>query len=255
MLALLASGDEVVCSAAVYGGVYHFANDVLPRYGITPRFVRPEQLANPAAVLKSLLRMVKPTGRICLVEYRLLGDTAKHIKAEHRMSVKQVLADVAAAYRAELKSLGDAGVPHMIFINKIDRLEGSLGDTIAALQALVGPRRLLLLTLVILCILLFPIMGLSIGSSLATGSRPHLRLLTYNVDSGNRGVEKLVQQIAVAVFDVDEIESCLARDHGRRHHEFLAALGLLRRDSEHLVALALHRLAHSPSARSTAAGV
>ncbi|MGE4044445.1 MAG: elongation factor G [Acetobacteraceae bacterium] len=34
-----------------------------------------------------------------------------------------------------LKTLADEGIPHLIFINKIDRLEGSIGDTLAALQA------------------------------------------------------------------------------------------------------------------------
>jgi len=34
-----------------------------------------------------------------------------------------------------LKALADEGVPHMIFINKIDTLEGSIADTLAALQA------------------------------------------------------------------------------------------------------------------------
>ena len=33
-----------------------------------------------------------------------------------------------------LKALADAGVPHLVFINKIDTLEGSLRDTLAALQ-------------------------------------------------------------------------------------------------------------------------
>lgn len=34
-----------------------------------------------------------------------------------------------------LKQLADDGVPHLIFINKIDTLDGSIGDTLAALQA------------------------------------------------------------------------------------------------------------------------
>ena len=58
MLALLSSGDEVVCSTAVYGGVYHFAHDVLPRYGIVPRFVTPEQLADPAAVISPRTKLL-----------------------------------------------------------------------------------------------------------------------------------------------------------------------------------------------------
>jgi len=34
-----------------------------------------------------------------------------------------------------MKALADAGVPHVVFINKIDTLEGSVRDTLAALQA------------------------------------------------------------------------------------------------------------------------
>ena len=34
-----------------------------------------------------------------------------------------------------LKLLADQGVPHIVFINKIDTLEGSVRDTLAALQA------------------------------------------------------------------------------------------------------------------------
>ena len=34
-----------------------------------------------------------------------------------------------------LKLLADQGVPHMLFINKIDTLDGSVRDTLAALQA------------------------------------------------------------------------------------------------------------------------
>ena len=33
-----------------------------------------------------------------------------------------------------LKLLADQGVPHMLFVNKIDTLEGSVSDTLAALQ-------------------------------------------------------------------------------------------------------------------------
>src|SRR3984957_10462568 len=37
-----------------------------------------------------------------------------------------------------LKLLADQGVPHMLFINKIETLEGSVGDTMAALQGYAG---------------------------------------------------------------------------------------------------------------------
>ena len=37
-----------------------------------------------------------------------------------------------------LKRLADEGIPHMLFINKIDTLEGSVSDTLAALQGFAG---------------------------------------------------------------------------------------------------------------------
>ena len=33
------AGDEVVCSAAIYGGTLHLLQDLLARFGVTPRFV------------------------------------------------------------------------------------------------------------------------------------------------------------------------------------------------------------------------
>src|SRR5438552_13860401 len=45
LVAQLKAGDEVVCSAAIYGGTLHLLQDVLGRFGITPRFVSLEDLA------------------------------------------------------------------------------------------------------------------------------------------------------------------------------------------------------------------
>jgi elongation factor G len=44
----------------------------------------------------------------------------------------------AATVAPLLKTLRDEGVPHILFINKIDTLDGSLADTLAALQAYAG---------------------------------------------------------------------------------------------------------------------
>jgi predicted methyltransferase len=44
-------------------------------------------------MLAKMQEALKPGGRVALVEYRLLGDTAAHIKQEHRMSVDQVMAE------------------------------------------------------------------------------------------------------------------------------------------------------------------
>jgi cystathionine beta-lyase/cystathionine gamma-synthase len=51
LLALLKSGDEVVCSAAIYGGTLHLLADLFPRYGIQARFATIEELARPERVI------------------------------------------------------------------------------------------------------------------------------------------------------------------------------------------------------------
>lgn len=55
------------------------------------------EFEDPKAMLADMHRALKPGGKVALLEYRLLGDTAKHIKPEHRMSVKQVLAEWSPA--------------------------------------------------------------------------------------------------------------------------------------------------------------
>ena len=45
LLGLLQSGDEVVCSSAIYGGTLHLLADLLPKFGITARFASIEELA------------------------------------------------------------------------------------------------------------------------------------------------------------------------------------------------------------------
>lgn len=49
------------------------------------------EFQQPVPMLAKMREALKPEGRIALVEYRLLGDTAAHIKQDHRMSVEQVL--------------------------------------------------------------------------------------------------------------------------------------------------------------------
>src|SRR5690349_6390581 len=50
LMAHVQAGDEVVCSAAIYGGTLHLLEDVLARFGVTPRFVSLEELANPERI-------------------------------------------------------------------------------------------------------------------------------------------------------------------------------------------------------------
>ena len=51
------------------------------------------ELQNPEPMLHRMREALSPTGRVALVEFRLEGDSAAHIRTEHRMSVEQVLAE------------------------------------------------------------------------------------------------------------------------------------------------------------------
>lgn len=49
------------------------------------------EFQQPEPMLAKMREALKPDGRIALLEYRLLGDTAQHIKVSHRMSIEQVM--------------------------------------------------------------------------------------------------------------------------------------------------------------------
>ena len=57
LLALLKSGDEVVCSAGMYGGTFHLLNDLLPRFGVDGRFLSLDELAAPEAAISERTRI------------------------------------------------------------------------------------------------------------------------------------------------------------------------------------------------------
>jgi cystathionine beta-lyase/cystathionine gamma-synthase len=58
LLALLKSGDEVICSSAIYGGTLHLVADLLPHFGIRTRFASLDELARPASVIGSSTRVL-----------------------------------------------------------------------------------------------------------------------------------------------------------------------------------------------------
>jgi cystathionine beta-lyase/cystathionine gamma-synthase len=58
LLAHLKAGDEIVCGAAIYGGTLHLLEDVLAKFGVTPRFVSLEELAAPESVIGDRTRVV-----------------------------------------------------------------------------------------------------------------------------------------------------------------------------------------------------
>ena len=58
LLGLLKGGDEVVCSAAIYGGTFHLLADLFPRYGIQARFASLEELRHPERLLGDCTRIL-----------------------------------------------------------------------------------------------------------------------------------------------------------------------------------------------------
>lgn len=55
------------------------------------------ELSQPVPMLEAMRRSLKPDGRVALVEYRVEDGSAQSIRAEHRMSVLQVLMEWKAA--------------------------------------------------------------------------------------------------------------------------------------------------------------
>lgn len=51
------------------------------------------ELQRPEPMLEAMRQALTPSGVVALVEFRLEGDSASHIKTEHRMSKDQVLAE------------------------------------------------------------------------------------------------------------------------------------------------------------------
>lgn len=79
LLSLLKSGDEVVALDVLYGGTLNFLADVLPRFGVSVRFVTETEAREPEAVLtgKSTLAWLEtPTNPLLTVH-----DIARWAKA------------------------------------------------------------------------------------------------------------------------------------------------------------------------------
>ncbi len=58
LLALVAAGDEIVCSAAIYGGTLHLLTEIFSKLGVTTRFVRVEQFREPDTLLSDKTKVV-----------------------------------------------------------------------------------------------------------------------------------------------------------------------------------------------------
>lgn len=58
LFGLLRAGDELVCSAAIYGGTMQLIRSFLEKFGVHARFVPIEQFKDPAALLSDQTRLV-----------------------------------------------------------------------------------------------------------------------------------------------------------------------------------------------------
>jgi cystathionine beta-lyase/cystathionine gamma-synthase len=58
LLGLLSAGDEVLCSAAIYGGTLHLLQSFLPRFGVTARFLDLEDMRDPTAAISPRTKLV-----------------------------------------------------------------------------------------------------------------------------------------------------------------------------------------------------
>ena len=59
LMALVKAGDEVICSAAIYGGTLHLLHDLLSQFGVRPRFASLEELqGDPGALIGPSTRLL-----------------------------------------------------------------------------------------------------------------------------------------------------------------------------------------------------
>jgi SAM-dependent methyltransferase len=83
------------------------------------------EFQQPDAMLAKIHEALAPGGRVALAEYRLEGDTARHIRLDHRMSVEQVLAEWEPA-GFELIELDESlPIQHLFIFGARDRLARS----------------------------------------------------------------------------------------------------------------------------------
>lgn len=76
------------------------------------------EFQEPEAMLANMRAALKPDGRVALLEYRLHGDSAAHIKESHRMSVEQVLREWEPAGFALVKRHEFLPTQHMFIFEK-----------------------------------------------------------------------------------------------------------------------------------------
>ena len=145
MLGLLSAGDEVLCSAAIYGGTFHLLQSFLPRFGITARLLELDALRDPTAAIGPRTKLVwfespiNPTLR-CLDIARLAG-------ACRAAGVRSVMdSTFATPYNQQPLTLGVDLVMHSVtkYLNgHSDVTAGAVMGARALVDALLPARKLI----------------------------------------------------------------------------------------------------------------
>ena len=145
LLALLRSGDEIVCSAAIYGGTLHLLADLFPNYGIEVRFATLDELADPDRIIGPRTKLVwfespiNPTLR-CV-------DIAAIASACRRRGVLSVIDNTfASPVNQRPLTMGVDVVMHSVtkYLNgHSDVTAGALAGPTALLQKIEKARRML----------------------------------------------------------------------------------------------------------------
>ncbi len=78
------------------------------------------EFQQPKAMLVKMRDALKPDGRVALLEYRLEGSTAAHIKIDHRMSPEQVLREWEPAGFRLVERLEFLPTQHFFVFEKAD---------------------------------------------------------------------------------------------------------------------------------------
>ena len=58
LMAHVKAGDEIICGAAIYGGTLHLLQDLLANFGVTPRFISLDEMANLERVFSDRTKLV-----------------------------------------------------------------------------------------------------------------------------------------------------------------------------------------------------
>jgi cystathionine beta-lyase/cystathionine gamma-synthase len=145
LLALLKSGDEIVCSAAIYGGTLHLLADLFPGYGIEVRFATVDELRDPDRVIGPRTKVmwfespINPTLR-CV-------DVAAIAAACRRRGVTSVADNTfASPINQQPLAMGVDIVMHSVtkYLNgHSDVTAGALAGPVALLQRADKARRML----------------------------------------------------------------------------------------------------------------